>query len=231
MKRMTTGEPIVFPKFNPVGESAILLEIDEELSLEINRRVYALDTCIQANPLRGVREWVPAYSSILVIFDPFLVEIFDIQSWLKDCLESISDIEARKSKKIIIPVNYGGENGPDLNYVASYNHLSPGEVVRRHTAPTYHVGMMGFTPGFAYLLGLYPSLVTPRLKSPRTLVPAGSVGIAGGQTGIYPLESPGGWQLIGQTELSLFDPDQPPYFLLAPGDEVQFQAVNKGAFL
>jgi len=137
----------MFPRFNPVGESAILLEIDEELSSEINRRVYALDTCMQANPLRGVREWVPAYSSVLVIFDPLLVGISEVKSWLKNCLESVSDNESRKSKKIVIPVHYGGENGPDLAAVASYHHLSPGEVVRRHTAQTYHVGMMGFTPG------------------------------------------------------------------------------------
>jgi KipI family sensor histidine kinase inhibitor len=230
MKRTMTGEQKVFPKFNPVGESAVLFELDEDLSPAINRRVHALDSCMQANSLQGVREWVPAYSSVLVIFDPLLVEISKVKSWLKDCLENISDIDAGKTRKLIIPVHYGGENGPDLAYVASYNHLSPGEVVRRHTAQTYHVGMMGFTPGFAYLLGLDPSLATPRLKSPRTLVPAGSVGIAGGQTGIYPLESPGGWQLIGQTEMALFDPDQPPYFLLSPGDEVQFQAVNQGRF-
>ncbi len=230
MKRTITDELKMFPRFNPVGESAILLEIDEELSLEINRRVYALDTCIQANPLRGVREWVPAYSSMLVIFDPLLVGISEVKSWLKNCLENVSDNEVQKAKKVVIPVHYGGENGPDLNHVASYHHLSPGEVVRRHTAQTYHVGMMGFTPGFAYLLGLDLSLATPRLKSPRTNVPAGSVGIAGGQTGIYPLESPGGWQLIGRTDLALFNPDQPPYFLLAPGDEVQFKAINMGAF-
>ena len=230
MKRTMTGEQKVFPKFNPVGESAVLFELDEDLSPAINRRVHALDSCMQANSLQGVREWVPAYSSVLVIFDPLLVEISKVKSWLKDCLENISDIDAGKTRKLIIPVHYGGENGPDLAYVASYNHLSPGEVVRRHTAQTYHVGMMGFTPGFAYLLGLDPSLTTPRLKSPRTLVPAGSVGIAGGQTGIYPMESPGGWQLIGRTEMALFDPDQPPYFLLSPGDEVQFQAVNQGRF-
>ena len=230
MKRTMTGEQKVFPKFNPVGESAVLFELDEDLSPAINRRVHALDSCMQANSLQGVREWVPAYSSVLVIFDPLLVEISKVKSWLKDCLENISDIDAGKTRKLIIPVHYGGENGPDLAYVASYNHLSPGEVVRRHTAQTYHVGMMGFTPGFAYLLGLDPSLTTPRLKSPRTLVPAGSVGIAGGQTGIYPMESPGGWQLIGRTEMALFDPDHPPYFLLSPGDEVQFQAVNQGRF-
>lgn len=230
MKRTMTGEQKVFPKFNPVGESAVLFELDEDLSPAINRRVHALDSCMQANSLQGVREWVPAYSSVLVIFDPLLVEISKVKSWLKDCLENISNIDAGKTRKLIIPVHYGGENGPDLAYVASYNHLSPGEVVRRHTAQTYHVGMMGFTPGFAYLLGLDPSLATPRLKSPRTLVPAGSVGIAGGQTGIYPLESPGGWQLIGRTEMALFDPDHPHYFLLSPGDEVQFQAVNQGRF-
>jgi len=103
-------------------------------------------------------------------------------------------------------------------------------MLRRHTAQVYRVGMMGFTPGFAYLLGLDLSLATPRLKTPRTLVPTGSVGIAGGQTGIYPLESPGGWQLIGQTEITLFDPENPPYFLLSPGDEIQFLAVNQGRF-
>jgi KipI family sensor histidine kinase inhibitor len=112
-----------------------------------------------------------------------------------------------------------------LDFVARSHHLTPAEVIRRHTAPVYRVGMMGFTPGFAYLLGLDHGLETPRLTNPRTHVPAGSVGIAGGQTGIYPLDSPGGWQLIGRTDLVLFDPSREAPFLLSPGDEVRFVAA------
>lgn len=230
MKRTMTADQALFPKIQPVGETALLFAFDEGLSPSINLRVHALDSRMKENPCQGVKEWVPAFSSILVVFDPLIVQISEVQSWLLDCLGRSSDEGVGETKEVIIPVVYGGRSGPDLAFVAEFHHLSPEEVVRRHTAQVYRVGMMGFTPGFTYLLGLDPSLATPRLKSPRTLVPAGSVGIAGGQTGIYPLESPGGWQLIGRTEMALFDPDQPPYFLLSPGDEVQFQAVNMGEF-
>jgi len=127
-----------------------------------------------------------------------------------------------------IAVRYGGEDGPDLAFVAEYHDLNPVEVVRRHTAQTYHVGMMGFTPGFAYLMGLDPNLATPRLSTPRIVVPAGSVGIAGEQTGVYPLESPGGWRLIGRTDRTLFDPQYEPHFLFSPGDKVRFVAQEGG---
>jgi len=227
---MMTADPELFPKIQPVGETALLFEFDEGLSPLINLRVHALDTRMKDNPCQGVKEWVPAFSSMLIIYDPLVVETSEVQSWLKECFGSLTEEYAGESKKVIIPVVYGGKSGPDLAFVAAFHHLSPGEVVRRHTAQVYRVGMMGFTPGFAYLLGLDLSLATPRLKTPRTLVPTGSVGIAGGQTGIYPLESPGGWQLIGQTEITLFDPENPPYFLLSPGDEIQFLAVNQGRF-
>jgi len=227
---MMTADPELFPKIQPVGETALLFEFDEGLSPFINLRVHALDTRMKDNPCQGVKEWVPAFSSMLIIYDPLVVETSVVQSWLEECFGRLIEEKAGESKKVIIPVVYGGKSGPDLAFVAAFHHLSPEEVVRRHTAQVYRVGMMGFTPGFAYLLGLDTSLATPRLKTPRTLVPAGSVGIAGGQTGIYPLESPGGWQLIGRTEITLFDSENLPYFLLSPGDEIQFLAVNQRRF-
>lgn len=228
MKNMDEVSPCRFPKISSVGETALLIELGDALSPEVNAQVHALDSKLMENPLAGVREWVPAFASLLLIFDPLIIESYKVRAWVQKNLDSEGSAARHPSKRIIIPVYYGGNYGPDLAFVANYHHLSPEEVVRRHKAPIYKVGMMGFTPGFAYLLGLDPGLSTPRLSSPRTQVPAGSVGLAGGQTGIYPLESPGGWQLIGRTEVALFNPNAAPHFLLSPGDEVQFTAVKVG---
>lgn len=220
-------ETKLFPKIHPAGDSALLIELDEKITPEINARVHALDRQMHENPLKGAREWVPGYSSILVIYDPLVRHFTEIETWILDCLK-ISSTEAIGSKKeILIPVYYGGEMGPDLDFVAAYHQISSEEVVRRHSEVLYRVGMMGFTPGFAYLMGLDQTLATPRLDTPRTEVPAGSVGIAGEQTGIYPIASPGGWQIIGWTEKKLFDPNQAPYFLLSPGDLVRFIPVHE----
>lgn len=218
-----------FPRFSPVGESALLLELGHSLSLEINEQVIALDQQLSQSPLEGVLEWIPAYASLLVLYDPTSIGLSDVRQWLQDGLNSFNINERYQRVGVEISVRYGGLDGPDLEHVASVNGLSPRDVVEKHTAQVYRVGMMGFTPGFAYLLGLDPDLATPRKKTPRTLVPAGSVGIAGSQTGIYPLDSPGGWQLIGRTGLSLFNPHQAPYFLLSPGDEVRFVPLQGGA--
>lgn len=218
-----------FPRFSPVGESGLLLELSHALSQEINEQVLALDERLCESPLKGVLEWIPAYASLLVLYDPTLISLSDVRQWLQDGLKSFN-IDGRHQRiQMEIPVRYGGLDGPDLEHVASLNGLSPREVVDKHAAKVYRVGMMGFTPGFPYLLGLDADLVTPRKRSPRTLVPAGSVGIAGAQTGIYPLDSPGGWQLIGRTDLSLFNPHQAPYFLLSPGDEIRFVPLKGGA--
>jgi len=220
-----------FPTITPVGESALLIELGEEIAPEINIRVHALDYQMQETPIKGVLERVPGYSSLLVLYDPLACKFSEIRHWVLDCLDaSLSDV-VRSTKEILIPVHYGGENGPDLAFVASFHQITPEEVVQRHTNGVYCVGMMGFTPGFAYLMGLDPTLATPRLDTPRTQIPAGSVGIAGVQTGVYPLDSPGGWQIIGRTDKKLFDPENAPHFLFSPGDSVRFVAVNDGTKL
>ena len=217
-----------FPNIRPAGDSALLIELDCEITLEVNARVHALDRQMQKSPFKGVREWVPAYTSLLVHYDPLVTKYHEIEDWVLSCFENSSIETIKPEKEIIIPIHYGGEIGPDLENVAAYHQISPEEVIRKHSEVVYRVGMMGFTPGFAYLMGLDTAIATPRKDTPRMEVPAGSVGIAGGQTGIYPLVSPGGWQIIGRTEKRLFDPTAAPYFLLSPGDLVRFVPVREG---
>ena len=218
--------PEGFPKYSPVGDSALLLEIGDRVSLAINARVRALDRWLGADQLPGITACVPGYASLLVVYDPLIIDLVQVRAWLEERWRSCPFEDSQQPGKIVIPVRYGGEDGPDLDFVAHHHHMAPAEVVRRHTAPTYVVAMMGFTPGFPYLLGLDPALATLRLDDPRTLVLAGSVGIAGEQTGIYPLDSPGGWQLIGRISEKIFDPERDPPFLLSPGDEVMFVAAE-----
>lgn len=215
-----------FPRFLPVGEGALLVELGDALTSSINQQVRALDVHLQKESITGVVEWIPAYSSLMVLYDPMVVHLLDVHNWVKTRLTVIPKEFDHNPKQVEILMRYGGAEGPDLPYVAAYHHLSPAEVIQKHSEPTYHVGMMGFMPGFAYLLGLDPGLATPRLKTPRTHIPVGSVGIAGAQTGVYPLASPGGWQLIGRTEQVLFDPLHEPFFTLSPGDEVRFIPVK-----
>ncbi len=211
-----------FLRFTPVGEGALLVTFDGALTAEANQQVFALDAQLQQAPLPGVTEWIPAYCSLMVLYDLCLVQLTAVEKWVKDCLAAVPPKFEPPPQRVEIRVRYGGAEGPDLPFVAVYHHLTPAEVIARHAAPVYRVGMMGFMPGFAYLLGLDPGLATPRLATPRTHIPAGSVGIAGEQTGVYPLASPGGWRLIGQTDAVLFDPESEPYFALSPGDEVRF---------
>jgi KipI family sensor histidine kinase inhibitor len=218
--------PEGFPRYSPVGDSALLLEFGERVSPALNARVHALDRWLKADLFPGITACVPGYASLLVLYDLLKVNGGQVRTWLEERWRSCPFEDSQQSGKIVIPVRYGGEDGPDLDFVARYHDISPEEVVRRHTTPTYVVAMMGFTPGFPYLLGLDPALATPRLDDPRTLVPAGSVGIAGEQTGIYPLDSPGGWQLIGRISEKIFDLERDPPFLLSPGDEVMFVAAE-----
>ena len=217
--------PKSFPRYSIVGESALLVELASRLDQQVNQVVYLLDAQMQNKPLQGVVEWVPGYSSILVYYDPLVTTHNAVHQWLKDCFSVKSEKLNLQPRRVQISVRYGGEFGPDLEHVADLHGILTSAVVRKHTAQIYKVGMMGFTPGFAYLIGLDPDLETPRLATPRTKVPKGSVGIAGSQTGIYPLDSPGGWQIIGRTEQDLFTPEGKPHFLLSPGDEVQFSAL------
>lgn len=216
------GSNLSLPAFSPVGEQALLIHFDGIPIPDANRRVRALDGRLLRSSIKGVQEWIPALASLLVLYNPQQVALIDVENWVKGCVASLAEAESQPPQRIEIPVRYGGEDGPDLPFVAEYHGLTRAEVVERHTAQVYYVGMMGFMPGFAYLLELDPAIATPRLATPRTKVPAGSVGIAGDLTGIYPQASPGGWRLIGRTDISLFNPQQKPYFILSPGDEVRF---------
>jgi inhibitor of KinA len=210
------------PRIVPLGDSALLVQFGEEIDLEINLRVHALDAFLRAAKPSHIVETVPAYATLLVQYDPIAITYAQASDWVKAEMDRVDPLVSRKSRRIEVPVRYGGEAGPDLEFVATFHHLTTREVVRLHCAREYVIFMMGFTPGFPYMGKLDEAIITPRLESPRTRVPAGSVGIAGGQTGIYPIDSPGGWRIIGRTSLNLFDPTLSPPFLFSPGDEVRF---------
>ncbi len=206
----------------PLGDSALSLELGAGIDPQLNARVHALAAQLMAAPLPGVREVTPTYAALLVHYDPLLLDYAAVRDWALGLAVDLPEEVPGLERVIEIPVRYGGEDGPDLDFVARHTGLTPAEVVRIHTSAEYRVYMMGFTPGFAYLGGLDARIAAPRLETPRTLIPAGSVGIAGLQTGIYPLASPGGWRLIGRSGLRLFDPAADPPCRLAPGDVVKF---------
>ncbi len=209
---------------SPLGDSSVLIHFSDEIDLATNLRVHALDARLRLASIPGVIETVPAYSTILVHYDPLRTSYTEVATLLSEEIARQEQPAARKSRRIEVPVQYGGEAGPDLPFVAESHHATPREVVRLHTGRDYTVFMMGFTPGFPYMGTLPQELATPRLQTPRTRVPTGSVGIAGSQTGIYPIDSPGGWQIIGRTSLRLFDPAADEPLLFAPGDTVRFMA-------
>lgn len=216
-----------YPRFQPAGDSALLVTFADQIDLAANRRAHDLACCLREKPLRGVGEAVPGYVTLMVSFDPLEVDYAVVEGLLKKLLDKCED-SSLDPCRIEVPVVYGGEYGPDLEFVAAHNRLSADEVIRLHSGRDYPVYMMGFMPGFPYLGGLDSRITAPRLDTPRSRVPAGSVGIAGSQTGIYPFDSPGGWRLIGRTSLRLFDPSREPPFLLHPGDLVRFVQVADG---
>jgi KipI family sensor histidine kinase inhibitor len=203
-------------RLRPAGARGLLVEVDE---LETVHRLHA---ALRALELPWVVELVPGYRTVLVVADPARAEALDELAAELPTLE-LPPAEELAGEPVEIPVSYDGE---DLPEVARLTGLDAEEVVRRHTAPQYTVAFLGFSPGFPYLVGLDPALEVPRRDTPRTSIPAGSVGLAGGQTGIYPTASPGGWQLIGRTEMPLFDPDRDPPALLAPGSRVRFTVAR-----
>jgi len=204
------------------------VEFGETIDPAVNRRVLASARQFEQARLPGVGDIVPTYRSVLIHYDPLVLSWEAVMAWVRTQAASIDPQPGVSSRRIEIPVVYGGEFGPDLDFVARAHDLSPEEVVRLHWSAEYIVYMMGFMPGFPYLGGLPPELETPRLENPRTRVRAGSVGLAGRQTGIYPLDSPGGWRIIGHTSVKLFDPALDPPALLAPGDRVRFVPVLPG---
>jgi inhibitor of KinA len=218
------------PRFLLAGDSALVVEFGDEISEEVNGKVHALAYVLEKNPLPGIGEAVPTYRSLLVHYDPLRLFYDEVKALVTDLLQKGEEIPLPQPKVVEIPVIYGGKFGPDIEFVAEHNGISVEEVIRLHSGATYTVYMLGFSPGFTYLGGLPEVLATPRLPTPRTLVPAGTVGIAGAQTGIYPIATPGGWRLIGRTPLMLFDPNRDPPVLLRPGDRVCFAPISEGDY-
>ncbi len=213
------------PRLLPAGDSGILIEWADEIDDAVNDRVHALAHVLRNQNRPEIIDLIPAYSSLLVCYDPIKIAHSQIYSQLEALLYSSQALEPQSSRLIEIPTRYGGEFGPDLAFISQRSGLSESQVIRLHASVNYRVYMLGFVPGFAYLGSVPQEIATPRLESPRTRVPAGSIGIAGRQTGVYPVESPGGWRLIGKTDVKLFDPTQDPPTLLRPGDRVRFVAI------
>jgi len=214
------------PRFLTGGDRAIFVEFGDAIDPEINRRVRRLMLSLQRERVRGVVEAVPTYRSLLVYFEPRQIGRSKLRETLHLLAQQTGEDGLPKPRLIEIPTVYGGEYGPDLGFVAEHSSLSVPEVIQTHTGAPYLVYMIGFLPGFPYLGGMSPKIATPRLETPRAKVPAGSVGIAGSQTGIYPAESPGGWRLIGRTPLKLFDPGREPPGLFQAGDYLSFVGIT-----
>lgn len=216
----------------PAGDKAILVQFKQEISEEINRKVIKLARKLEEKHLSGVEELVPAYASLLVYYNPIKIRYYDLINEINSIEINEIDLSEFSAKVHEIPVLYGGAAGQDLKNVADYHGLTVEEVISIHSGTTYRVYMLGFAPGFPYLGGLDPRLHTPRLKSPRIKIPAGSIGIAGQQTGIYPLSTPGGWRIIGHTPISLFRPnlaDQP--VLISAGDLIRFVPISEKQYI
>ena len=210
----------------PAGDQALVVELGDAISPEINRRVRNLMLAVEKASFPGVLDLVPTYRSLLICYDPMTIAAPELEDSVRQVEVGLNEQALNKPRIVQIPTRYGEEHGPDLEFVAEQAGLTIPEVVSIHSGTDYLVYMMGFTPGFPYLGGLSERLVTPRLDTPRKEIPAGSVGIAEGQTGVYPVASPGGWRLIGRTPLQLFDPDREAPALLNAGDYVRFAPVG-----
>lgn len=212
------------PAIEPAGDQAFLVRFGNEISPALGERVFAAASALDRNRPPWLVDLVPAYASLLAVFDAAAVAPETVSAWIRDAIARPATAAA-PHRKVIVPVVYGGEAGRDLEEVARETGLSEDAVVACHVGRDYLVYMLGFKPGFPYMGILPERLRLPRLRVPRTRVPAGSVGIAGLQTGIYPVESPGGWRIIGRTTLRLFDPSKEEPFLFRPGDQVRFERV------
>ena len=214
----------------PAGDSALIVEFEERIDPAVNGRALACADTIQAANLPGVRDVVPTYRSVAIYFDPLRTDGAAMMACVnRAAAQAVPELAADRAP-VRIPVCYGGELGPDLAGVAAFAGLPEDDVVRLHTTRTYRVFMLGFVPGWAYLGIVDERIAMPRRSTPRVRVPSGAVGIAGVQTGVYPAETPGGWQLIGRTPVKPFDASRADPFLMQPGDAVQFYPIAREEF-
>ena len=212
------------------GDSSLLVEFGNEINPEINARIASFVKLIREQQIEGIVDMIPTYCSLLINYDPRIVLYKDIKNRIQNLLKIEVSGTTRRKKVFEIPVCYGGEYGPDLNLIAEHAGLTCEEVIQIHSSQDYLIYMLGFLPGFTYLGGLDERIHTPRLPNPRLRIEAGSVGIGGSQTGIYPLDSPGGWNLMGKTPVKTYDPDRETPILVEAGDYIRFVPVDEAEY-
>ena len=214
-------------RFLLTGDTSLCAEFGNEISEKINAEIRAFNILLKEGGIRGIVETVPTYRSLMIHYDPGKVSCKKLIAQLTALTGQLDRIAIPPSDVLEIPVLYGGDMGPDLPFVAEHAKLPEEEVIRIHSSVEYLIYMLGFTPGFTYLGGMSDQLETPRLKTPRVKIPAGSVGIAGKQTGVYPIDSPGGWQLIGRTPVRMYDPECETPILPQAGQYIRFRALDR----
>jgi KipI family sensor histidine kinase inhibitor len=217
-------------RFQFASDQSLLVYFGHRITLQAHERVRKLLRLLELEPVTGIRNLHPAYCSLLVKFDALRMGHDELEAILRKYLERLEEVTLPSPRHLEIPVSYGGEFGPDLGEVAAMHGLTPEEIIELHASVEYLVYFLGFVPGYAYLGELPEALVTPRLGAPRRRVPAGSVGIAGTQTGVYPFATPGGWRLLGRTPIAMFRPDGDSLSFLSIGDRVRFVPISPGEF-
>jgi inhibitor of KinA len=226
--------------FHHLEDSAVILQLKEECNQNPQEKIQMIVTYLEEHPPKWMYEYIPSLRTVAIFYDPLKVSIcadagrlpYDtVCIELQKMIEKLRPGKAESKQVIEIPVCYGGHLGPDLPFVAEHNNLTIEEVIKIHSSCNYLVYMIGFSPGFPYLGGMSDKIAVPRKQTPRLKIPAGSVGIAGKQTGIYPIETPGGWQLIGRTPLNLFCPNHKIPSLLRAGDTIKFKAISPDEYL
>ncbi|MCK5835680.1 MAG: 5-oxoprolinase subunit PxpB [Desulfobacula sp.] len=215
------------PIYRLAGDRGFLVEFGKSIDPRVNSKVRAMARSLEKDKPGGISEIIPTYRSLLLIYDPEITNPDRLCPLIEQAGNTLENQENSPCNIVEIPVCYGGDFGPDMENVQKAHALTTQEVIHLHSCPEYLIYMVGFTPGFAFLGGLDEKLYTPRLETPRMLVPEGSVGIANNQTGMYPLASPGGWQIIGRTPLKLFSPDRPNPFLYKAGDKIKFRPISE----
>ncbi len=218
-------------KYLTAGDKAIIIEVGDSINEKINRVIISLEKEINNSFNDELLEVIPTYRSIMIQYNPVKITYMELLNKLKSIETNLKITENKTNKVIVIPVVYGGEYGPDIGNVAQYNNLSIKDVIKIHSSTKYLIYMLGFTAGFPYLGGLDKRIHTPRLERPRIKIEAGSIGIANNQTGIYPVDSPGGWQIIGKTPLKIFNQNSENPFLLEPGKYIRFKPISERRFL
>jgi KipI family sensor histidine kinase inhibitor len=217
----------VIPRIVPAGDSVLVIELEERIDPLVNSRTIALAEAVARGQFGGVRDVVATYRSVAIHYDPLRVDYDGLIAAIERESHSERIAPTEEPSRVRIPVCYGGDLGPDLSEVAGFAGMSEDDVVRTHTSAVYRVFMLGFVAGFAYLGIVDERIAMPRRETPRLKVPAGAVGVAGGQTGVYPAETPGGWRLLGRTPVKPFDPDRADPFLMKAGDAVEFYAISR----